>query len=659
MIISATNKGKMVSQKAEPNYERFLYRINYILVHFQCNFYGYPRLSRDNVEDYVESLGAPEDEVKEYIKMTRIDLTWQQRALIVSGILVIIKNFIFPYYVISSIDSLIYESALRQRDTLHYGCLETNCTDPVHVRQFLRTPIFSVCHHWLYQIYPAVTGLQIFGLSLHTIYILYVLIMHICLILVLYFHPSGYESFIFLITPKLDRLIRCEEIRRYLLSIHMSMENYFRGDISYSFPDDTTDEQDPATIVHYSKKEFVSSVALDHEYEQINRLGKRYKDLDASAQAYISDCMTVFREDVWWKTFSRMNCIWSSVLFAFLFISLIGSFFGVDYMIGIVFQETQIVLETLRATGCSVWRDNRSDPISAASLVRTQWRAFPLAEIIVVTLVSGLMVSISITRYHVGICEINSMLAEQMDRIYMTIEITKLLKDMDFGVAQSIPREGLDENLYNFNQLKYLHQRSIKVGAGLTFLNSFKRTSSNYIHSDGPWQVAMDIVGDCGANMYSYANLLMKIYINNRVLERTVRELSMGLEIILLVALILNYGCVGIVIYYNRKFEDSNLLPIIWGFIGILTNSMIIVYPSAVNAFSKRMLNSLWQLVVITLDFQDIRVAHVRSLLLKQIGFFCDNGGLMFTAFGIPITYGTVIKIALWSATLAVVSFSS
>lgn len=634
------------------------FRINYLFCDFHHRFYGYPRLPRENVAKYKEAVEAPEDEFEQYFKLSRPDLTWQQKTLIISGILLVIKNIIFPHYVVSSTNSLILESVHRRAGTLHYGCLETNCTRPAQLRQLLRVPIFSVCHQRLCQVFPPVVGLQILGLSLHTFFLFYILLMQIYLILVLYLRPTGYESHIFLFAPNLSRMTRCEEIRRYLLAVHMSMENYFREEIAYSFPDETTDVQDSSTIVHYSKKEFVSSVAFDHEYEQIIRLRKHFKHLDRSAQAYITDCLTVFRERVWWEKYNRVCSRMSCVLFAAAFATLVGCVFWIDHMTGGVLRQTEQILDTLRATGCAIWLGDSPETGTDLALTRAQWNALSLAEVTIVTMMGALVIAVSISRYHIGICEINSMLAEQMDRIYMTIEVTKLLKEMDFGVAQSTPREGYYENLYTFEQLKHLHERSISVGASLTYLTPFKHTSRNYTQSDGPWQVAMNIVSDHGANIYSYGNLLIKIYINNLVLERTVKELSLGLEIILVIALILNYGCVGIVIYYNKKFEDSNLLPIICGFVGILINSMIIIYPSVVNAFSKRMLNSLWQLVVITIDFEDIRVSHIRSLLLRQIGFFCDNGGLMFTAYGVPITYKTVIKITLWSATLVVVSFS-
>lgn len=72
-------------------------------------------------------------------------------------------------------------------------------------------PIFPICNEFLTRLFPPVTGMKVLGLSLHSTFIFFVMIMHIVIIIEVHERPACYEMFMFMIVPDLVRLIRSEK----------------------------------------------------------------------------------------------------------------------------------------------------------------------------------------------------------------------------------------------------------------------------------------------------------------------------------------------------------------------------------------------------------------------------------------------------------------
>lgn len=408
-----------------------------------------------------------------------------------------------------------------------------------------------------------------------------------------------------------------------------------------------------------SNETLVSIVSKYNDRGQCAAFASSYIDLDLSTKQYILDCLTMFRDSSWARKINRICLVQVFGVTAIVVIFFLVSIYGVTQLSVMAADETWSLLDEIQSNGCLVWLHGR-EPGSGVPVEPVQFSWFGVGELVLVTTPGILMCANALIRYHVAICEINSMLAEQMSRIQLAIETTNILHEMGLSQSQMVPLERnfkMNANLYSFDLLKSQLQRRVGVFV-LSFLKPYNINSKAYASNDSPLQVAISMISAHGTNMYSYENLLIKIYIGNLVLIRMVSELSDFSQKFLMISVLINYTSIASVIHFIRKLEEYNLMPMIFAFTGVVFNCFITFYASVVNGLSKRMLTSMWRLVTAAVNFQDIRVMHVRSLLVRQVVYLNEEGGLMFKALGMNVNYGTVIKLALWSSTIVVVSFS-
>lgn len=125
----------------------------------------------------------------------------------------------------------------------------------------------------------------------------------------------------------------------------------------------------------------------------------------------------------------------------------------------------------------------------------------------------------------------------------------------------------------------------------------------------------------------------------------------------MLFAIVMNFTAIGLVNLVTRKLEDLINLQFTMAVSGILINTCMILYPSICQAASKEIVNFMWRLLASTCDFEDIRVQQIRTMHLKPLRVLCFNAGMTLRAYGVPVTYGAVIRLFIWSLTLIVVSF--
>lgn len=649
--------------------QRFLDVENFIemLANIEYYLFGYPKIINQNELDLLGAPIAELDKCKLYVKR----LTWQQVLNFTLCSVIFIKNLQFPKYTVNSIEGV--ENMFQNNNDTHrlqFACLETNCTTQEALRKFITLPVFPICKPQVNAYHTPLIGLHSFGLIIHNSYTIFLVAIGIVLLSFLYFRPTNSELFMFTLAPELSRLNTCEMIRRNLVEVHCSMLNYCEKyesqlarkathikdiDLSLSLSAQGNSRPDQSVI---------NIKSLNYEQRRIELLRRRYIDLDQKSKEFIIDTLTIFRTDFWRRNVLKL------IMHRYLFlvaVVLIGISNGMIIISSIVVDkwraELELIIDEFGQSNCPI--RNLSNPSQAGIDILPELRFSLLfyLEVVFVLFPNLLTASISLARFPIAISELNSMIAEQMDRIYLAIEITEILILMDYESFQSTTIERNFEkfaNMYNFEQLKQMHKQNIntRIYVEFTNLRSYKYRNDNCIENEGPWQVAMNMVSLNGASVYAYENLLIKIYLGNRFITSSIVKLGPSLELVMLALLFMNYGGILVAVYFNRKFHEISVITITFYVVGILTNSFTSLFPSSVRAFSKHMINLMWRLQTLTRNFNDIRVRHLRTLLLKQIVFMSQDEGLSIKAFGIPVSYETVVKLALLSCTLMVISFS-
>lgn len=638
-----------------------------LLSAFEYNQFGYPKISERYQQIEINLIGGPQSELDKY-KYYTYRITCQQIVNFVLCSVILVKNLQFPRYTINSLENI--ERAIQNDVLAHglqFGCLKTNCTSQEAFRKLVTFPIFPICNPEASNYNLPLIGLHSFGLILHSIYTISIVTMGITLITFLYFRPTNSDIFMFLLTPNTLQLIKCEQIRRYLIELHSSMANYYE---KYECEVEPEKEQPVEggefnlSLEGFRYNRSIKSIeSLRYELERLKLLEDRFVDLDQYTQDFIVDVVSIFRS-LWWR-----KRIVELILKRYLFLAVLITL-GIPLMSVVITKvanerrhELESVLGEFDLHNCSI-RSLINPTLTGPKLLpEVNFSLLSYMELMLVLFPNLYTAATTLARYPVAISELNSMIAEQMDRIYMAIEITNIFSSMGLNTAQCTPNErsfNRYANMYNFRQLKQMHQRSITSHVYIEFTNlrSFKYRSNNCLASEGPWQVAMNLVSLYGANIYAYENLLVKIYIGNRSILDSVSSLASSFELVIFVLLCINYGTILISIYFNKKLHEISSVTVSFFAIGIFTNSFTTIFPSSVPAFSKHLIGSMWRLLTVTKSFNDIRIKHMRLIFLKQIEFMSEDEGLSIKAFGIPVSYKSVVKLALLSFSLIVVSFS-
>lgn len=641
------------------------FRLNLLLSIILYKIYGFPRISVENLAVGIGNNGPRSIELARCAKFP-IKLNRIQKLVVVTAIILVIKNLLFPYYIVSSINNLMSDSARQAPNTktLKFSCLETNCTDETSLAKLIKLPVFPICQPELSTLLTPVIGLKVFGLSLQTLYTTYIFIMNVILVLELYRRPTCFEMLIFMFAPNVVKSNRHEEIRGNIVKVGRSIRDASsrEGERTYLSSKETNERR-----VNLNQRSLRSrSVTIwrpgDEELEYNSRFEVSFENLDPNGRAFVSDCMTIFRDEDWAVTINRL-CSLSVLVFGSLGLMGFGLVtFIVPYLSVLAADEAQLLLDSITKTShCAVWLTGH-DINSGVPIEPVQFRPIGFIELIVMNTMTIIMTASTISKYHIAICEINAMIAEQMDRAQVAVEISEIISRLGLEASQSTRMErDFDKyaDLYNFEPLHELLRTKIKVGPALTFLEPSRlHKNGDCWFNDALSHIALDMISVHGVNMYSYACLLIKIHTGNFLLMRLVNELSGTFEKLLLLSILVNFSNIVSAIYFDRKLKELSSLLILYALLGVLFNSALTIYPSTVNALSRKMLMLMWRLVNATTSFQDTRVKQVRSLLLRQIVFLNQNGGLTFKAFGMSVTYATVIKLALWSSTLVVVSFN-
>lgn len=98
----------------------------------------------------------------------------------------------------------------------------------------------------------------------------------------------------------------------------------------------------------------------------------------------------------------------------------------------------------------------------------------------------------------------------------------------------------------------------------------------------------------------------------------TFKSYHANLECVLGVLFAITYGFVVILIYTNRKFSESDYFTLFIGLWTVALNSMMVFLPSKLHSISKQSVTQMWRLLLANIDFQDLRVRHLRLIMLEQ-----------------------------------------
>lgn len=170
--------------------------------------------------------------------------------------------------------------------------------------------------------------------------------------------------------------------------------------------------------------------------------------------------------------------------------------------------------------------------------------------------------------------------------------------------------------------------------------------------------IALNHANGLGTHLDMFVDLLIKINISNRIIKVIATNSSAPTSVVLSVSYAVSYASVATIIYFNRKFESTSLAAIVLAMVGLMVTNTLVILASRVQSVTNKLTLSLWSIVAATEHIEDLRVRHMRRLMIEQVIAIGHEGALKIHAFGLPVTYASLFEAVIWSSTLALYSFS-
>lgn len=670
-------KSIVLGQLPDEIFVRVTFKINYLC----C---GYPRYTEQELNEEVRQPNNPPDEIK-FIQWFSVKFTLSQAILNAINLLGLIKNIFFPIYTLLAISLVqsnyrqlvigpnqytsannsaqLVQNLLQSHSSIRFGCLHTNCTKFSDERPFfedlISLPVFKLCQPHLRAYYYPVLDTSFFGLSVSSTQTYLFFLFGFVAPLALYIWPLTHEVGIFVCVPKTIHSFHGELVRRYLIDRLTSLKNEFY----------ITSHSRASASAHkvFQVNKLNQELDLTPENVQLAQFRGHYNLLSERAQSYINECIPLVRCEEYRPIMSKqyLTLVLTTALY---FSSCAIAIFAASYHSTTAFEvKLKQVDNYMSASNCSVWllTEPNSSTVQTLRVAEpaTKWNWYTVSEFLLSFLLSVYLMTLDVAMSLMSLQELYTQIDVQMDRLYVVIEMTDLVGGRTVGggqVRSSKRASSSFDKLLNdlsFNDLRRLHLKNIVSNYGLVHLKTFRKTISSDLDLR---QFAVRSLISYGSSdeMSVFLNFLIKTYITNRCLMHLVRRASRNLTWILLYCYLANYGGVLIVIYFNRKFMGKDYISITFAIFAFVTTSLVLSLASRVQAKSKHLMEQMWQLIAATWHFRDPRVMHMRSLWLKQVIVLSEERGLVLRAFNVPVTYESMIEIAVWSSSLMLLAFS-
>lgn len=604
---------------------------------------GYPRFRRDVLRRDYESPDTPEDDTKRYSHFnSRFSVI--QFLFMLYFILESLKNIYSLFYSFSSLKTM--KSSANESEL---GCIRTNCTklsENGDIKQdLIHLPWFVICHPDTKDMYNPVIAFDELGLILHAVLTYISFGLGVIVPLVMYLKPCPLEITVFLLSSTPWPRRECELARKSLKDVYVSMQIFFEERLF------CLKRYRSSSSNRYAFLESIESTTqLKFEETQVQKLCRDFCLLDYKTKAILQDCLPLVRFQRWRSKVAEQYCKLSA---------LVTTYFGIGFALYLVifFRSYGQRIEQLReieifmsSVQCSMWRswDEAKETIQLHTLLVNSFHTGVVSTLTLGVLIIGSTVSANFSLCFISIQELNIGIAEVMDRLRLSLEFTDQYRMYGLERKQVSKRPAVTDIQFDFKRLREAQSDNIDSYFGFKYLRPL-RLDREFLE-----KVILDQIVDLRMHTNLLADLLVKTYVSNRLLNHLAKEASGCLSVVLPFCYLMCYGAALVILLINKVFISSSFskLSFMIAVIMIIATNCILLAAARIQAKSKTLVTLIWQLVASTTYFEDYRISHMRILWIKQAQSLSRDGGLAIIAIGIPVTHSSVIQLVLASTTL-------
>lgn len=639
-------------------YNRVLAQLYYIIV-------GQPRCSDEKLKAQVMVFDLPTQETNLY-RQFESHIQASQLMYFLWSAIFILKNFYFSFYIIIAANTITSDSSEYISSTnttamtsgrTNYACLTTNCSrltenNPL-IRDLRELPVFTICHPNTHSIYAPLTVARSLGLSIYTVFSYYISLVGIVEPIEFYWHPVIQDSRMFSLTPTFSIASHRERARKYLREVFRSMQYFYcdlynRSEIMFDLSNRR--KKDREDFARTAKK----SSYLAPENALLRLLEPNHDQLCQQVKDYLSDCLPLARSYAWSQRAGEIFCI----LFTLLFMeTIISHFIAVVYLMRFgdnIYEELLQIDSFTRSNDCGFWvRRGPSEqgikPVTLAETVQyNNW--LYIFEYITVLVPGCYILAVNVVTSMISLLEVDFMLNEQLVHTDLALKFAELAQNDNLD---SLGTKGIDI-LTGEGCFKMQPARDSSLEKSWHFYSPYKPLEDH---------IALNIITDNQNHQQelyldSFVDLITKIYVSNRIIKDIGYNSSPPVSVILTHSYAASYISVIILLFINRCFETKSLAPIILAVVGLFVTNTIVTLASRVQSTTNRLVLSMWKLIAATDNIKDLRVRHIRRLVIKQVVVIGHDGFLDIKAFGLSVTYASLFEAVIWSSTLALYSFT-
>lgn len=561
----------------------------------------------------------------------------------------------------------------------NFACVQTNCTrigsSTKLVIDLASLPMFTICRPQLVPFFTPYPDLKAQGLMLLSMWG-YLFAMMVLLSIYLYLRPTPIGLFTFLFAPQSCRRDLAEKCKPFVVDVKISEINFARQAFRNNFKQMKRISQ---IYQPYIYKQLAMNAVRTYGPSEV-----KYQD----NQVYLDDGIPLIRSD-WWHHLLAKQFFWLVVILMLIFyhLGMIGVIYS-TYVMRRLDAYLPCVDRIMQKQNCSIWIPRQighntvqRQQVTLRGLTPT-WNLCTLIEIIVACTPVFLILSINMVQLFISLKEICSWIDELMDLVRVAIAIgefrlmktetqlscTPQKKPMKVIAATSSTPFQLSHQFTTrttkpnaLAALKRLQMNNLKSLFSLKcfecVMNS-SRKRKHYlctIYIENLLMKELEQAPDNG--LRAQVDLMERVYISIRLLIDFVRESSTNLSILIVFLHVVNYGCIFQLVYLNKRFNDSQLFPLIFALTIILLLDYVITLASNIQAQSRRLMDLIWRLIAVNTSFNDVQTSHAKHLMTKLVIMLSQNDGIMFHVFGVPITYASLMRLTLWSSSLIMLVF--
>lgn len=623
---------------------------------------GFPYLGKDKIGNQPAILrGVSSLEFREYLELSKKRIHIALINLFLYG-LYFIKNFFIVFSTLLLFDHLNPENSVKETLTSpssneqyksHYqfSCIETNCKKLTKssslAQDMIRLPMLYICKPEYSSIYAPIIFLGSYGLFLQTIVSYEILIIGAGLSLMQYQFPLSCESLMFALTPNLKTNQIRIKLKDLFINLNSSLVNYKSIVLG----------QKPGDLVWARPKMLISK-------------HKAKEDLDE----LVEDCLPVIRSNWWRSRLIKLILLTGLTIYCIYFCMGLLLLTHIDIELERRKALLQEMSHELIERNCSIWRSSsfKNQPIEYVHLeqMKVGWTIYSVLELTALVAQPVFAMIVELSYVYGSICELTCWLEEVKLQILLAIELAKLHEtsyrphnnNEDSSSSKPIKefkltliREKFKENT-NINFI-YLQVKPMKLGLMDIKANQEISQSCTLNIKLAHQEFIFQLMASSDWNgPESYYDMMAKIYISFRLFVDFIGCYSPHVVKSVATSLIVNYGYAIISFWYSRQIKDFTLEPIVLVLFAWAFSTILILLTAKFHAQARKLHPLVWTLISQLADSNDIKIQHIRSLLLRQIELLDLDGGMVLKSSILRLTYIDIIHLWIWTATILVLT---